>query len=185
MVAFGMGEWHYFTHLRRAPKSDYLVFIATFSLTVIFDLVAGIMVGMILAEFLFMKKRMADVASVELIADNDEGKDDRLFDAASLFPDAASAVYRIRGPFFFGAAEKFLGTLRKLDPDVLRVVLDMSGVPAMDATAFRALEMMAEQMEKLGGSLLLSGLNPQPRAFLQRYGFLERDGIEILPETGQ
>lgn len=181
MVAYGMGEWGYFTHLRRAPKSDYLVFIATFALTVVFDLVVGILVGMLLAVFLFMK-RMADVSSVELISENDEGREDRLFEESPKGPGRGAAFYRIRGPFFFGAAEKFLRMLRRMDDGISRVTLDLSGVPAMDATAFRALEMMADQMERRGGRLVLSGLNPQPKAMLGRYGFFGRGVIEAPEE---
>lgn len=179
-----MGGWSYFAHLRWAPKSDYLVFLATFSLTILFDLVVGILVGMVLAAFLFMK-RMADVSSVELIAHNDQGREDRLFPAEPADGDQGFALYAIRGPFFFGAAEKFLRMLRRMGGDVSRVTLDLSGVPAMDATAFRALEMMADQMRSRKGRLLLTGLNDQPRRMLQRYGFFDRGEVEEVLHIGK
>src|SRR5690606_31800726 len=79
VVAFNMGEWAYFREIRRAPKSDYGVFLATFALTTLFDLVVGILVGLVMAVLLFMR-RMSEVSGVELVAEDDGGLTDRLFE---------------------------------------------------------------------------------------------------------
>lgn len=178
MVAYNMGEWEYFKELRRAPRSDYLVFLSTFVLTVIFDLVVGILIGLLLAIFLFMR-RMTDLVKVELIVDDDGGEEDRIFsfDEKDLRIPRDTVVYRIRGPFFFGAAEKFMTTVRRLSPKATRVLLDLSGVPAIDATAFRALDLMRRRIAGSNGQLILVGLDRHPRKALEKYGFLKEAAV--------
>ena len=176
MVAYNMSEWRKFVYLvKTAPKSDILVLVLTFILTVVFDLVVAIEVGMVLAAMLFMK-RMSDVTEVEgwkYIDDEDDP------DSISLrrVPDN-TLVYEISGPMFFGAADKILQINLKETVDCL--VLRMRSVNAIDATAMHSLEQFADRCEELHIQLILSHVNEQPRHIMEKAGFIERLGEEYF-----
>lgn len=176
MVAYNMSEWRKFVYLvKTAPKSDILVLVLTFILTVVFDLVVAIEVGMVLAAMLFMK-RMSDVTEVEgwkYIDDEDDP------DSISLrqVPDN-TLVYEISGPMFFGAADKILQINLKDNIDCL--ILRMRSVNAIDATAMHALEQFADRCEELHIRLILSHVNEQPWHIMEKAGFIDRLGEEYF-----
>jgi SulP family sulfate permease len=182
VVAYNMSEWHVFVGLLRAPKSDVLVLVTTFVLTVAVDLSVAIQAGVVLAALLFMR-RMAEVTQVKAgrdIADYEGG--DTLGDGvAELPPDVEE--FEINGSFCFGAARKFSETLfaRRTRPRI--VILRMRHVLAMDATGLHALEEVAKGLRKRGSTLLLSGVHAQPLVAMERSGALERIGEDCVFAT--
>jgi SulP family sulfate permease len=174
MVAFRMGEWHELIRLRRMPRSDAIVLVSTFVLTVVFDLVVAVEVGMVLAAILFIR-RMAETTEVARVTSSDELEIPEQMIHGKTIPEGV-LVYRIFGPFFFGAAEKMEDALQRVDrlPKVL--ILRMQLVTAMDATALNALESIVERMQSAGGVVILSGPHRQPLEMLSKSGFIERIG---------
>ena len=171
MVAYNMSEWKKFVHLcKTAPKSDIIVLILTFVLTVMFDLVVAIEVGMILAAMLFMK-RMSEVTEVEgwkyIDGDSDDENDP---DSISLREVPKNTlVYEISGPLFFGAADKILNISLKDKDNIL--VLRMRSVTALDATAMHSLEELYSKCKKHNITLILSHVNEQPMRTMKKAGF--------------
>ena len=174
-VAYNMSGWRTVVKTcKTAPKSDVLVLVVTFLLTVIFDLVVAIAVGMVLTCLLFMK-RMSDVATVrewEYVTSQDSRK--------LAVPDNAR-IFEITGPMFFGAADK----IRQIQPEEGKnvVILRMSGVPALDSTALDGLRKLQETCQQRSIHLLLAHVNSQPEKVLRKSGFLEALGSEnLLPD---
>lgn len=180
MVAYNMSGWRSFVSLlRRSPKSDGAVLLLTFFLTVVFDLVVAIGVGLTLACLLFMK-RMADEAVVE------EWKyveDPEKADRFKAVP-AHVMVYEITGPMFFGAVEKIphlaAGENRRV------MILRMRSVPALDITALNGLRRLWEECRRRNIRLLFSHLNPQPLSVLEKSGLYAEIGPEsFLPNIDE
>ncbi|MDP4146400.1 MAG: sulfate permease [Bacillota bacterium] len=176
MVSYNMGEWEVFKRLSKAPKSDTAVFLVTFSLTVFLDLVYAIGIGIVFASLLFMK-RMADVSDVKYIFDANEDEDAPEFLAEVTTPYGIS-FYEINGPFFFGAADKFINVIRETNYSSKVLIVKMSNVPAMDATAYHGLEMLYDMCNKTHTRLIFIGLQPQPENVLRKYGFFDIVGEE-------
>jgi SulP family sulfate permease len=181
-VAWRMAEWQVFKSELSAPKSDALVMLTTFLLTVLVDLTAGIGVGMVLASLLFMK-RMAEVTNVTLVS--------RDFQDARPSSDESGAiylrqvprgveVYEINGPFFFGAAEKFKDTLSEVSRKPKVLIIRMRNVPAIDSTAIHALRDLIRRTRRDGTLVLLSDVHSQPLIALGRSGLLGEIGEEHL-----
>lgn len=174
MVAYNMSEWRKFVSLcRTAPKSDIIVLVLTFVLTVVFDLVVAIEVGILLAAILFMK-RMSDVTEVEGWKYLDE-EDDKDSLALREVPKN-TMVYEVSGPLFFGAADKILKIT--LDEKMKCLVLRMRSVSAIDATAMHNLEQLYEQCRKKNICMIFSHVNEQPMHVMQKAGFVDKIGNE-------
>ncbi|MBA1264306.1 C4-dicarboxylic acid transporter DauA [Stutzerimonas sp. NM35] len=175
MVAWNMSEVpHVLKTLRIAPRSDVLVLLTCLVLTVLFDMVLAVGVGLLLAAGLFIK-RMSDLTDTTSLRDSQK----RLF--ADL--PAHVAAYTIRGPLFFGAAEKALGVLRRFNPDVKVVIVDISGVPMLDMTALAALENVLLDYRKQGITLILAGSSPSVRLKLRRAGIHRLPGrLHYVPD---
>lgn len=177
-VAWNMADWKSFTRLlKRAPKSDILVLVSVFLLTVFFDLVIAIEVGVVLAAILFMK-RMADTAEVEkwkYIDDPDitPGEKEKLTDIPH-----SIRVFEIYGPLFFAASEELVrihaGNRTKV------IVVRMRAVPAIDASAMVSLRDLAERAKKKNIQLIFSHVNEQPRRVMEKDGFIEAIGEEYF-----
>ena len=152
MVAYNMSGWRSFLHLMKSsPKSDIIVLVLSFVLTVVFDLVLAIEVGILLAAILFMK-RMSEVTEVEGWKYLDE-EDDPDALAFRVVPDH-TLVYEISGPMFFAAADKILRiTLRE---DTTCLILRMRSVNAIDATAMHSLTELLDKCEGRGIRIILS-----------------------------
>ena len=183
VVAYRLSEWRVFFHELRAPRSDALVMVATFLLTLLVDLTVGIGVGMVLAAFLFMK-RMAEITNVTLVRQElDESAVEPGNDGGAIYRrriPAGVEVYEINGPFFFGAAEKFKATLNEVSRRPKVLVIRMRHVPAIDSTAMHALEDLVSRTRREGTLVLLSDVGPQPLAALERSGLLDQIGREHL-----
>ena len=176
MVAYNMCEWRKFVYLcKTAPKSDIIVLVITFVLTVVFDLVVAIEVGILLAAILFMK-RMSEVTEVEGWKYVDEEDDP---DSLSLrkVPEHTH-VYEISGPMFFAAANKILGIT--LDDSDNCLILRMRSVSAIDATAMHSLEELYEKCQKRNIQIILSHVNEQPLHVMQKAGFDKKIGKENM-----
>lgn len=172
MVAYNMCQWRTFVHLcKTAPKSDILVLVVTFILTVVFDLVVAIEVGMLMAVVLFMK-RMSDESNVSgwKYYDPDEDPDGP---ELKIIPKHVR-VYEISGPMFFGDADS-LATINFKD-FTKAIIIRMRGVPALDASAMHAMEQLLERCEKSGIQLIFSHVNEQPFHTMEKSGFVEKVG---------
>ena len=178
MVAYNMSEWKKFVSvIKSAPKSDIIVMVTTFVLTVVFDLVIAIEVGMILAAMLFLK-RMSDETEVTGWKYNEEETDKESLEL-KVVPKHVR-VYEISGPLFFGAADKILDITFK---DYTRcLVLRMRAVNALDATALNSLDMLRKKCEKKDIKMVLSHVNSQPLAVMKKSGFYDKIGAEHFCE---
>lgn len=177
VVAYNMSEWRLFLGLLRGPRSDVMVLLSTFALTVLVDLAVAIQVGVVLAALLFMR-RMAEVSEIRSVTDR-LGEAERLgFEAEN--PDVSlprgTEVFEVAGSFFFGAAQRFGEALAEIQRQPRIVILRMRDVFAMDATGLHALEEVHGRFARQGIALLLSGVRAQPMMVLVRSGALDRLG---------
>lgn len=181
VVALRMGEWHELRRLGVMPRSDALVLITTFALTVIFDLVIAVEVGMVLAAILFIK-RVSQTTEVNRITDQDALETPEQVAYGKSIPEGV-LVYRIFGPFLFGAAEKMEDALSRIDhiPQVL--ILRLNLVTAMDATGMNALESITERMQQKQSTVIISGIHQQPLLMLKKAGFIDTLGRENFCPT--
>lgn len=167
-VAYNMSGWRTVVKvIKHSPKSDVAVLVVTFLLTVIFDLVVAIAVGLSLACLLFMK-RMADVAVVkewEYVEDTGDGQG-RLKPVPSYV-----MVYEITGPMFFGAADKIPHIERNTGRRVL--IIRMRSVPAMDITALNSLQRLCDECKSKGIWVIFSHVNEQPMSVFRKAGLYD------------
>jgi SulP family sulfate permease len=177
LVAWNMSDIKHCLHtIRVAPKSDVAVLLTCYALTVAFDMVVGVTVGMVLAAFLFMR-RMADVTQARLASDAHP-------DIPGTIP-AGVVVYEISGPLFFGAAQKAMAALEITSDSTKAVILLMDEVHAMDATGLVALESALATLRNERCLAILTGVRAQPLALLRKAHVPEREGIALCPTTGE
>ncbi|MBP9996433.1 MAG: STAS domain-containing protein [Lachnospiraceae bacterium] len=174
IVAYNMCGYKTFAHLcKTAPKSDSAVLIATFILTVVFDLVVAIEIGMIAACVLFMK-RMSDESEIKGWKYFDDEDDPDRIEIREVPKQVR--VYEICGPMFFGASDRIAEITTKDYTKAL--VIRMRGVPALDATAMHSLEVLYEKCVKKGVTLIFSHVNEQPYKTMQKSDFIQKVGEE-------
>ena len=172
VVAYNMCQWRTFVHLiRTAPKSDIIVLLTTFILTVVFDLVVAIEIGMVLACLLFIK-RMSEETHVDswTYVDDDTPDVDEHLRRLPL----QIRVYEITGPLFFGAADAIEHIVVKDFTPCL--ILRMRSVPALDSTALNALQNLTKVCESKGITLVFSHVNEQPMKVMVKSGFVDLVG---------
>ena len=181
MVAYNMSEWREFVDvIKESPKSDIMVLVATFTLTVVFDLVIAIGFGLVLASVLFMR-RMADVTDVygwKYIEEEDENYDEDT-DAGNIslrYVPKDVLVFEITGPMFFGAADKINNVI--FDKTKKAIILRMRSVPAMDTTSLNKLRELYAKCKKYNVVLIFSHVNDQPLQFMEKSGFIDDIGRE-------
>jgi SulP family sulfate permease len=183
VVSYHMSEWRNFRSELTAPRSDVLVLLATFLLTVLVDLTVAIQVGMVLAAFLFMR-RMAEVTNVQAVTrELRDDLDDYLTDPQGVRLRAVPPgveVYEIDGPFFFGAAEKFRDALGSIANPPKVLIVRLRKVPAIDSTGLHTLQQLWRRSRGDGTYLLLSDVHAQPMAALGRSSLLEEIGEENM-----
>jgi len=184
VVAYHMSEWRTFRAEFTAPRSDLVVLLVTFTLTVVVDLTVAIEVGMVLAAFLFMR-RMAEVTNVQAVTREleDPAEDPYLSDPGGVrsreVPRGVE-VYEINGPFFFGAAEQFRETIGTVTGKPRVLIVRMRNVPAIDSTGLHALAQIARRSRAEGTRLILSDVHSQPMIALGRSRLLDELGDENL-----
>jgi len=175
VVAWNMAELHAFRGEFKGPKSDVVVMVTTFALTVLIDLSVAIQAGMVLAAFLFMR-RMAEVTNIGVLtrdlADNDAAA------TTTTTPRLPKDIYayEINGPFFFGAAEKFKDTMSEISGKPFGLILGLDNVPAMDSTGLAALRDLVRRSRREGTHVVVVGVHAQPMTVLERSGLLEEIG---------
>lgn len=183
MVAYNMSAWRVFVDLvKTSPKSDILVLITTFLLTVIFDLVIAIEVGVVLAAFLFMK-RMADVTDIKgwkYLKEDDYNEEHDPDNISLKVVPKNTLVYEINGPMFFGAADKFMDITNEIEYNVNVIILRMRSVPAMDATALHTLQKVHKACRKKHITLLFSHIQEQPLSVMAKSGFIDEIGKDNI-----
>ena len=178
MVAYNMSHWRTFVNvIKTAPKNDIIVLLATFFLTIVFDLVVAIEVGMVLACVLFMK-RMSDETNVtawrykeQITAEDSESVKQKLMDVAKNI-----RVYEISGPLFFGAADQIERIELKSYTEYL--IVRMRSVPAMDSTAMNSMTALKQRCDKKGITLILSHVNEQPMKAMKKSGLYKNIGAD-------
>lgn len=167
VVSYNMSEWREFKQLLTSPKSDVTVLLITFVLTVFWDLIVAIEVGMVLASFLFMK-RMSEVSNINISSfDMSEEPDDYVSALSDDYAAGDVTVYEINGPFFFGAADKFISALNEVGSDTKSLIIRMRNVPAMDATAVQAMRRMVSVCKSHHVNLFISEAQAQPKKVFQ------------------
>jgi len=176
VVAYRMGEWENFPELWRGPKSDFIVLVVTFTLTAVFDLTIAVGVGLTMAGALFVK-RMEEITHIRLVTADSEMDVGGGSIRDKEIPEGV-LVYRIEGPFFFGAAEKLETALERYSTVPRVVIFRMRTVPAVDATGLHALEVMLDKFHRKGTQLILSGVQPQPMKVLFNAGFIDKIGLD-------
>ncbi|MBR0287241.1 MAG: sulfate permease [Bacteroidales bacterium] len=183
VVAYNMSEWRSFRAILRNPKSDIIVLLVTFFLTVIFDLTVAIEVGVIIACLLCMK-RMAETTNVSVISDEIDPMADTDVQGNLehlMIPEGAK-VYEINGPYFFGIGNKFeemMGDTRANERAKVRIIR-MRKVPFIDSTGVHNLSNMCRMCSQLGVKVVLSGVNPNVMAVLEKAGMDEQVGKENI-----
>jgi SulP family sulfate permease len=160
IVAKNMSEVRHFVYVMRVgPKSDVAVLLTCFLLTVIFDMVIAVSVGIVLAAMLFMR-RMAEVSGIKLLGDQHPHLQEPL--------PKGVLLYEINGPLFFGAAQKAMSSLHTIGAGVKVVILDMESVPAIDATGLVNLESTIKRLHRDRILIILGGVQPQPMEVLKK-----------------
>ena len=172
MVAYNMSEWKQFVSIvKTAPKSDIAVLVLTFVLTVVFDLVVAIEIGLLVAVFLFMK-RMADVTNIrpwtkdDQMNENDGGRLKKI--------PHKTEVYEINGPMFFATSDKVASIPVKAGVSV--IIIRMRNIPALDVSALRSLSSVYEHCKKRKIRVLFSHVNEQPLSVMKKSGFYDLVG---------
>ncbi len=175
VVAYNMSEWRQFVSIcKTAPVSDILVLVLTFVLTVVFDLVVAIAVGMILTAVLFLK-RMSDVAHVRAWT-NDDADGDRL----KKVPENTD-VFDINGPMFFAASDKFAAI--PIRDGVKTIILRMHNVPSLDISALRSLTAVHKACKDKHVRLILAHVNDHPMSVMKKSGFYDAVGVSNFADN--
>ncbi len=175
VVAYNMSEWRHFRSLLKSSRGDILVLLLTFFLTVLVDLTVAIEVGVVLAAFLFMH-RMAEMTNVHLV--DDAAGDDRLREYTGV-PEGIE-IFEINGPFFFGAADKFRDAIASFKKNPQVIILRMSAVPTVDATAVSALVRFVESCQRGKIHVVFAGVNKRVFKILHKSDVVSRIGMENI-----
>ena len=175
VVAWDMSQFQRFCRMFHAPKSDSLVLVITFLLTVCVDLTVAVQVGVVLAAMLFMR-RMSELSSIQLV----HPSQDEDHNNASLLGDANIVCYEIDGPFFFGMASRFVEVMRftRNAPDFL--ILRMRRVPNIDATGIESLEIVIKNVRAKGMDIFLTGVTESVQSSLRKMGTEDLIGSENI-----
>lgn len=168
VVAWDMAELKRFIKMKTAPKSDLLVMVITFVLTVAVDLTVAVEIGLILAVFLFIK-RMSETVKLQTIIGTLDSTEDATSETRAVLP-AGIEVYEINGPFFFGNADILQDTLDQLEKPPKVFILRLRHVPAIDATAVNALDSFIKHCKRHKTQIVLSGVQDQPRKVIASMG---------------
>ena len=181
IVSYNMSGWRTFMQLMKNPKSDVIVLLITFFLTVIFDLTIAIEVGLLMACLLFMK-RMAESTQIKVIADeidpNDE-TDAEVHEEHLIIPKGVE-VYEINGPYFFGIANKFEELMAAKEDHPKVRVIRMRRVPFIDSTGIHNLQNLCEMSHREGTHIVLSGVTPNVYSVLEHNGFCQLLGKDHI-----
>lgn len=182
VVAWHMGEWHHFFALFKSNKMDIIILLTTFLLTVFFDLILAIEIGMILSSLIFMN-RMSEATSIKNASNMLESNDDfgdKLFEDELADIPKDILLYEINGPLFFGASQKFQEVITDLNQRPKILILRMRNVPFIDATGINRMKDICKQLQSRGTTVIISGANHEVKLELLKaniYTMLNKKNI--------
>jgi SulP family sulfate permease len=162
VVAYNMSEWRQFRSIIKSRSMDILILLTTFFLTVLFDLIIAIEIGIVLSSFLFMK-RMSDSQVIRHVKVEDTGEENQLFQNELVYDSEKILLYEINGPLFFGAAQQFRDVLSSINTKPEFIIIRMRYVPFIDGTGFHRLKEMIRTMYTGNTKVLISGVSSQLR----------------------
>jgi len=183
IVAWNMGEWREIPDLLKLSLADIAVWVVTFTLTVLADLTVAVEVGMVLATALFIRK-VVQTTTVTEVTDEDV-EDGRVHVLQDKQIPEYVAIFRIHGPFLFGATDKLDDVIARLPELPPIVIVRLRNMTAIDGTGLRALEDLSDRMRASGRTLLLCGAREQPRRLMAQAEFDRHVGSENLCENIQ
>jgi sulfate permease, SulP family len=178
VVAYNMGEWREIPQLLKLTKTDISVWSVTFALTVFADLTVAVEAGMILAALLFIT-RVANTTTVSEVTD-DYIEDGRMHILQDKDIPYYATIFRIHGPFLFGATDKISAVTENLHQLPPVVIIRLRNMTAIDATGLYALEEIAKQLHASGRTLILCGAREQPAQLIHQAEFEEVVGPENI-----
>jgi SulP family sulfate permease len=178
IVAYNMGEWQEIPEILKLSAADIAVWLLTMTLTVVTDLTFAVEVGMVLAALTFIRKVSRTTTVAEVTKDYVEDSRVHVLQGKDI-PEYAK-VFRIHGPFLFGATDKFADILSRLDGMPPIVILRLRNMTAIDATGLGAIRDLADQLHAKGRSLLLCGAREQPAALMKQAEFERHVGAENI-----
>lgn len=178
VVAWNLGDVRHFSHvLKVAPRADVLVLLSCFGITIVFDMVMAVFIGIVLAALLFMQ-RMSELFQARIDDSTGPHLDDPRMEGV--------VVYQIGGPLFFGAAEKAASTLSGIPGTTKVVILQMNDVPVMDVTGLVALESAIRRLRELRIFVALVGVQAQPRGMLEKTDIgTSADGVRMFATSAE
>lgn len=169
VVAYNMSEWRQFASILKGNRMDVIILLTTFFLTVFFDLIIAIEVGVILSSFMFMK-RMSSSLEINNLT-RDFKTEEELFDREELTIPAGVVLYEINGPLFFGVARQFQQTLTNIQVKPKAIIIRMRYVPMIDATGFQSLKEIINLFKKKNIPVILSGIQENLRKDFESHDF--------------
>ena len=178
IVAYNMGEWHEIPEILKLTSADIAVWLLTLTLTVITDLTFAVEVGMVLAALMFIRKVSRTTTVARVTKDYVEDSRKHVLQGKDIPPYAT--VFRIHGPFLFGATDKFADILREIDSLPPIVILRLRNMTAIDATGLGAIRDLADTLQASGRSLLLCGAREQPAKLMHQAEFERHVGTENI-----
>lgn len=179
VVSYNMSEWRSFKSMLKGPKSDVIILISTFTLTIVFDLVIAIEIGMVVSMFLFMR-RMAGTLEVNELKENDIPEYLELKDIDTSKIGNEIIVYEIDGPLFFGAVDGFMDIIKDVDPESSVLIFRMRHVSMLDATGYNVISKVENKCKEENIKLILSGIQEQPLKVITNMKLVERIGSESI-----
>lgn len=168
VVAYHMSEWRQFVSILKGSRMDIIILLTTFLLTVLFDLIIAIEVGVVLASFLFMKRMSESVQIQNITHENQEAE--QLFENENLAIPKNVVLYEINGPLFFGAARQFQETITQTHIQPKAVIIRMRYVPLIDATGFQGLKEIIKTFKSKGIEVIISGVNDGLEKDFEKFG---------------
>jgi len=174
VVSYHMSEWRHFVHLLKSNRLDVAVLLTTFFLTVFFDLILAIEIGMILSSFIFMK-RMSEATTVASAGNTAAAKSEseQTFEEELAHIPPKTMLYEINGPLFFGASQKFQEILSDLNQAPKVLIIRMRHVPFIDATGINTLRQFHQRLVSRGTTIVISGANRVVKAELLKAGMYQ------------
>lgn len=182
VVAYNMSEWRTFKHFLSAPRGDVVIMLLTFFLTVLIDLTVAIEIGVLLSAFVFLN-RMESALEIELLGKSSSENGGDTVDDRLLHLPPRVEVFRIQGPLFFAAVERFQNALYRVEKRPLIWVLDFTDVPFIDATGMHVIGDFLDKIQREKGCVLLTGASKKVISALERQKILARLPQDQLFET--
>ena len=178
VVAYHMSEWRQFVSILKGSRMDIIILLTTFLLTVLFDLIIAIEVGVVLASFLFMK-RMSESVKIQNIT-HESQEAEQLFENENLAIPKNVVLYEINGPLFFGAARQFQETITQTHIQPKAVIIRMRYVPLIDATGFQGLKEIIKTFKSKGIEVIISGVNDGLGKDFEKFGLYTLINKELV-----